>query len=121
MQRWQLVGWIMATGKLIVAFSAEIIRDVERQSQERLVFKPNAEMTFLLVTLARAKNVRIVVWSAKGKKYAQEVVERLGLREYVWRCAEKSLEVASEYSVALSFDDRKMDLAEVNILIRNTR
>jgi phosphoglycolate phosphatase-like HAD superfamily hydrolase len=49
----------------------------------------NEEIRSLLITLAKFKNVKILVWSGGGELYARQVVASLGLQKYVSRYADK--------------------------------
>jgi hypothetical protein len=112
-----------AIPRVVIAWDVDgTLRNIERESSDRLVYTPYSDMIFLLVTLAKMKNVRIVVWSARGEEYCRKIVQKFNIRKYVWRCADKTPEAADKYNVDISFDDQhKFDLAFHNIIVRNKK
>lgn len=57
---------------------------------------------------------RVHVWSAGGIDYAQTIVDKLGLTDYVI-VIEKSMKSAKEHGVELAFDDELgVELGTVN-------
>lgn len=107
--------------RVVIAYDVDgTLRDTPRPSADKLIYKMHPDTSFTMMTLSRAKNVKIIVWSARGKKYAEEIVNRFHLRKYVWRAEDKSPEVAAKYKVDIAFDDQhSFDLANVNIIVRN--
>lgn len=58
---------------------------------------------------------RIIVWSGGGKSYAEQIVRRLNLTEFVDQCASKT--EAKEINADICFDDELTKLAIVNIKV----
>lgn len=83
---------------------------------------PHDEILAMLKTFSRFKNVKIVVWSGGGKKYAETIGNRLGLDPYVWRYASK-LEapnlIALGYPIVAIDDIQDCTLGDVNLIVRN--
>ena len=76
----------------------------------------NMDIIDILVLLSRQKNVKIIVWSGGGKQYADNWVDRLQIREWVWKTGHKLDSSLPKPQVA--FDDVKnFNLAEVNIIV----
>lgn len=44
-----------------------------------------------LIWMSSMKNVKIIVWSGSGELWANQVVDALGLRKYVWRVMAKNV------------------------------
>ncbi len=61
------------------------------------------------------KNVRVIVWSRRGKYWADEWVDKLDLRKYVWRTTDKD----DPSKMHIAFDDQhSFSLAEYNVIVR---
>lgn len=61
---------------------------------------------------------RVHVWSAGGMDYAQTIVNKLGLTDYVI-VIEKSKKSSEEHGVDMCFDDEiGVDLAKVNCKVK---
>lgn len=107
--------------RVVVAFDVDgTLRDAPRPSADKLIYKIHPDISFMMITLSRMKNVKIIVWSSRGKAYAEEMVRRFHWRKYVWRVEDKSPEVAAKYNVDIAFDDEhSFNLANVNIIVRN--
>lgn len=77
----------------------------------------------MLYLFSRFKNVHIVVWSGGGKDYAERIVESLGIRDRIWRCASKTEwpEIKQRFSgrvIAIDdVQDTRIGLA--NLIVRN--
>lgn len=70
----------------------------------------------LLILLSRLPKVRIIVWSGGGADYAQSLVKRFYLEEFVWRATSKFDSTLPKVDVA--FDDvADFAMAKVNIQV----
>jgi len=67
----------------------------------------------LLKALAGNGNY-IIVWSGNGIANSEEVVERLGLKNYVNAIMDKTTDVRPD----LTIDDKKITLGKLNLLIQ---
>jgi len=74
-----------------------------------------------LKALSTAKNVKIVIWSGGGKKYAEMVGRRFGLDKYVWRYASKTEwpEIRKLGHVTAYDDIQDTAIGDINIIVRN--
>lgn len=72
-----------------------------------------AHVLMLLHTISR--NVKIVVWSGGGQKYAEQFVRRYHLEQYVWRTAHKLDKTLPKMDIAFD-DEENFNLAKVNII-----
>ena len=75
--------------KIIIAFDCDGTL-VTTESAETRKIVANERIRTLLVTLASFKNIKIVVWSGGGDKWARQVGASLGLDKYVWKYASKN-------------------------------
>ena len=74
-----------------------------------------------LQVLSHSKNVRIVVWSGGGKKYAEMWGKRLGLDQYVWKYASKleHEQIKAQCDFLIAIDDiQSTRLGDVNLIVR---
>lgn len=90
--------------------------------------KPRLDIIEMLRTLSKYHT--IIVWSGGGKSYAEQWVRRLYLDEYVSACYTKpmgrrdktimigKMEMDSKKYVDISFDDENVDIAKINIQIK---
>lgn len=113
--------------KTILAFDIDgtLITNLDPERQHSVVSEkevPHDDIVNALKTFSRFKNVKIVVWSGGGKKYAETIGNRLGLDPYVWRYASK-LEapnlIALGYPIVAIDDIQDCTLGDVNLIVRN--
>jgi phosphoserine phosphatase len=113
--------------KTIVAFDIDgtLITNADPDREHSVVSEkevPYDEILAILKTFSRFKNVKIVVWSGGGKKYAETIGNRLGLDPYVWRYASK-LEAPNFINLGypiLAIDDiQECTLGDINLIVRN--
>ncbi len=78
---------------------------------------PDYEVIALLISLQKLGNV-IYVWSAGGIQYTNEFIDKFGLRLLgnVY-AAPKTEEWANLAKIDITFDDQKITLGKVNIVI----
>jgi phosphoserine phosphatase len=77
-------------------------------------YKARENVRTLLITLARADDTRIVVWSGGGALYAQQVSRALGITPYVDEFLEKNGTLIPD----ITFDDIPGTmLGKINICI----
>jgi len=113
--------------KTIIAFDIDgtLITNADSERVHGVVSEkevPYDDLINVLKTFSRFKNVKIVVWSGGGKKYAETIGSRLGLDKYVWRYASK-LEAPNLMSLGypiVAIDDiQDCTLGDVNLIVRN--
>lgn len=82
--------------------------------------RANMPVIMLMQLLSEMKNTRIIVWSGGGKEYAENIVVKFGLEQYVDSCCGKH-----EYDegifgrVDIAFDDQHLfSMADKNIIVR---
>lgn len=101
--------------KIIVAFDVDGTLIDEKG-------EPYSKWHDTLRTLSTCKNIRIVVWSGGGKKYAESIGMRFDLDKYVWRYASK-LEWADLRRLCgalIAIDDiQDTAIGDVNLIVRN--
>ncbi len=75
--------------KVVIAFDCDgtLIRDGAMDDHEIVA---NERIRSMLVSLARFKNVKIVVWSGGGELWARQVGAALGIDKYVWKYMTKN-------------------------------
>lgn len=66
--------------------------------------RPVVEAVGVLIYLSRLRNVRVGVWSHRGRDYADYVVDMLELRPYIWVTAGK--EDPDRPPADICFDDQ---------------
>ena len=103
---------------IIIAFDIDgtLISNTSGLGQEKLQI-PTYN---LIVLLSRMKNTRIIVWSGGGKDYAEQIVRKYGMTEYVEACYDKHLyDETIDGKVDIAFDDQHdFSLADKNIIVR---
>lgn len=74
----------------------------------------------LMVLFSKMKNTRIIVWSGGGKDYAEQIVQKYGLTQYVERCYSKQdYDESIDGRVDIAFDDQHdFSLADKNLIVR---
>ena len=72
----------------------------------------------LLKTLAKFKNVKIVVWSGGGKEYAERWGRLLELDDYVWKYASKTEHPEIQPDIAID-DIQDTAIGAINLIVRN--
>lgn len=79
------------------------------------------DIVMLVRTLARFKNVKLVIWSGGGKKYAEGVGRMLGLDDVVWRYASKTeyKELAYQTPIIAIDDIQDTAIGDINLIVRN--
>ena len=87
----------------------------------------NWRITELLRILAHFKNIEIIVWSGGGKDYAEMIVRKLGLDNYVKRCADKNHlgkvdgkhQFNPDFKPDIAIDDiQDCELGVINLIVR---
>ena len=113
--------------KTIIAFDIDgtLITNADPDREHSVVSEkevPYEDLVNALKMFSRFKNVKIVVWSGGGKKYAETIGNRLGLDPYVWKYASK-LEapnlIALGYPIVAIDDIQDCTLGDVNLIVRN--
>ena len=113
--------------KIIVAFDVDgtLIRNTPSESRVHgtphnddvpIVYQINT-----LQVLSTYKNIKIVVWSGGGKRYAEMWGKRLSLDKYVWRYASKleHAELKAQCDLLIAIDDiQATALGDVNLIVR---
>jgi hypothetical protein len=64
-----------------------------------------------------ANGDEVYVWSAGGTQYAQHIVDKLGLSEFV-TVITKNITASNHHDIDLTFDDEKVSLARTNVRVR---
>lgn len=85
---------------------------------------PNVRvMEFLVLCSKIFKNVKVLVWSGGGKDYASSWVEKMGINNYVWKCAgkEDANELTKGYNIIAIDDIHKTELGNIANLIVRTK
>lgn len=104
--------------EIICAFDVDgtIISNTNGLGKEKL----NIDVYNLMVLFSRMKNVKIIVWSGAGKLYAEQIVLKYGLVDYVSNCYGKHEYDESIYGkVDIAFDDMAdFSLADKNIIVK---
>lgn len=74
----------------------------------------------LMVLLSKQKNVRIMVWSGGGMDYANQIVLKYGLQQYVdIVIGKQDYDELLHGHVDIAFDDQhEFALADKNIIVR---
>ena len=83
------------------------------------IYEPIVDM---LKTLAKFKNVRIVVWSGGGNRYAETIARRLGLDDYVWKYMSKMQHAELKmlgYTIIAVDDIQDTAIGNINLIVRN--
>lgn len=79
---------------------------------------PNQDIVDLTNILARFKNVRVMVWSNRGKDYAQHYMELLGVQRcFAASKIDKDTWVCGVPNIAID-DQQSFDLADFNLIVR---
>lgn len=83
------------------------------------VYTPIVDM---LKTVAKFKNVKVVVWSGGGNRYAETIARRLGLEDYVWKFMSKhqhaELKMLGYHIIAVD-DIQDTAIGHSNLIVRN--
>lgn len=90
---------------------------------------PNERIRSMLITFARFKNVKIVVWSGGGELWARQVASAIGVAKYVDKYASKNLlpdrdknghpKFEPEFTPDIAIDDiQDCELGLVNLIVR---
>ena len=113
--------------QVIVAFDCDgtLIQD---GAQDEHMIVANERIRSMLVTFARFKNVKIVVWSGGGELWARQVGAALGLDKYVWKYASKNHlgkdangnhQFAPDFVPDIAIDDiQACELGKINLIVR---
>ena len=102
--------------KIAFDIDGTIISNSNGLGQEKL----NIATYNLIVLLSRMKNTEIIVWSGGGQDYAEQIVKKYGITEYITRCYDKHLyDESIDGKVDIAFDDEhEFSLADKNIIVR---
>lgn len=103
---------------IIIAFDIDgtIISNQNGLGQEHL----NIDIFNLMVLLSKMKNTRIYVWSGGGQEYAEQIVRKYGLTQYVERCFGKHEYDDTLYGkIDIAIDDQhEFSMGEKNLIVR---
>lgn len=112
--------------KTIIAFDCDgTLISSEALNNKKII--ANERIRTLLITLARFKNVKIVVWSGSGEIWARQVGAALGIDSYVWKyCSKNSVQNDSgeqvfspELTPDIAIDDvQACSLGVANLIVR---
>jgi phosphoserine phosphatase len=76
----------------------------------------------MVKTVARFKNVKVVIWSGGGKDYAEMNMRRLQLEDHVWKCLSKlqheELRALGYHIIAVD-DIQDTAIGDTNLIVRN--
>ena len=81
-----------------------------------------SDIVNVVKVLSKFKNVKIVVWSGGGKKYAETIGMRLGLDDYVWKYLGKFQHAelrALGYTIIAIDDIQDTAIGDINLIVRN--
>lgn len=102
----------------IIAFDIDgtLISNANGLGKEKL----NIDTYNLMVLLSKFKNTKIIVWSGGGKDYAEQIVTKYGLGEYVERCyAKQGYDETIDGKVDIAIDDQhEFSLGDKNLIVR---
>ena len=76
----------------------------------------------MLKTVAKFKNVKVVVWSGGGNRYAETIARRLGLESYVWKYMSKHQHAELKmlgYTIIAVDDIQDTAIGNINLIVRN--
>lgn len=113
--------------KITIAFDCDGTL-VTTDSAETRKIVANERIRTLLVTLARFKNVRVVIWSGGGEMWARQVGAALGLDKYVWKYMDKiylgrgddgKIKFGTDFKPDIAIDDiQACELGAINLIVR---
>lgn len=113
--------------KIIIAFDCDGTLVTTDSAKTREIVA-NERVRSMLVTFARFKNVKIVVWSGGGELWARQVGAALGLDKYVWKYASKNHlgkdengrhMFNPEFTPDIAIDDiQDCELGLINLIVR---
>lgn len=114
--------------QITIAFDCDgtLIRDGAMEEHKIVA---NERIRTMLVTFARFKNTRIIVWSGGGELWARQVGAALGIDKYVDKYASKNLlpdrdaaghtQFAPDIKPDIAIDDiQDCDLGVLNLIVR---
>lgn len=104
--------------EIIIAFDIDgtLISNTSGLGQEKL----HIDTYHLMVLLSKMKNTRIIVWSGGGQDYAEQIVKKYGLSQYVAQCYGKheyDTTIFPEVDIAID-DQHEFSLAHKNLIVR---
>ncbi len=89
---------------------------------------PNKRIVEMLKTFYSFKNVKIYVWSGRGEKWPDKVVDSLGLRKYVHQTFSKNYKGISDigqhifepdFTPDIAIDDiQDCELWDINLIVK---
>ena len=104
--------------EIIVAFDCDgtLISNTNGLGREKL----NIDVYHMLMLFSKMKNTKVIVWSGGGKEYAEQIVAKYGLYQYVEACYGKQEYAETIHGhVDICFDDmHACKLAGKNIIVR---
>lgn len=113
--------------KFLIAFDVDGTL-VNSEKTKDGVIVANEDIRSMLITMSRFKNVRIVVWSGSGEIWANQVVNGLGLKKYVWKVMAKNIEgrdendhpiITADIRPHIAIDDiQSCTLGIMNLIVR---
>lgn len=113
--------------KTVIAFDVDGTL-IQNGAISKWDMQPNLNIVRLLKTLARFKNVEIVVWSAGGKQWADDAVEVLDIKKYVKATHAKEITghdenghpiIKATFKPDIAIDDiHSCDLGLINLIVR---
>ncbi len=117
---WDIFIWLYNNimKEIIISFDIDgtLISNTNGLGQEQL----NIPIFQLITLLSSMKNTKIIVWSGGGQDYAEQIVKKYGVSQYIERCFDKSSYDEALYGkVDIAFDDiHEFSLADKNIIVR---
>ena len=102
--------------KIMFDVDGTLISNTNGLGQEHL----NINTFQLLVLLSKMKNVSINVWSGGGKEYAEQIVKKYGLTQYIENCYGKhEYDESIDGRPDIAFEDiHSFNMADKNVIVR---
>ena len=102
--------------KVTVAFDVDGTL-IQAMQPDEMMCVANERIRTLLITLASFKNIKIVVWSGSGERYARQIAWNIGIHKYVDKYASKS-DHASIYPDIAIDDIQDTAIGKINLIVR---
>lgn len=101
---------------------------ITTESADKQQIVANERIRSMLITFARFKNVKIIVWSGSGEMWARQVVRELGLTKYVDKVMAKNIIgrdeeghpiITADITPDIAIDDiQDCELGVINLIVR---